>query len=61
MPAILNGYVHFNLAKAGDSDALLREGEVLTSGAAKLVNLSPERIRQICKKHSAARWIGRLI
>jgi hypothetical protein len=60
MPAILKGHVHFNLAKADDPDALLRDGELLTYEAAAEFQLSAERIRQLCRRHRCGRWEGRL-
>jgi hypothetical protein len=59
MPAILRQHVHY-LAKADDGDALLKPGEALTGEMAAETGLTQERIRQICKRHGAGRWIGRL-
>jgi hypothetical protein len=60
MPAILKQHVHYQAAKADDSDALLWPGEALTGDMAKEFGLSSERIRQLCRRHGCGRWIGRL-
>jgi hypothetical protein len=60
MPSILKQHVHY-LAKADDGDSsLLRDGELLTGEAAELTKLTPERIRQLCKRHGIGRWVRTL-
>jgi hypothetical protein len=58
MPAIIRTHVAF--AKADDSDALFRANEITTAEASELTKLTPERIRQLCKRHGVGRWEGRL-
>jgi hypothetical protein len=59
MPAILRQHVHY-AAKADDSDALLKAGDLLTSEASAEFKLSSERIRQLCRRHGCGEWSDRL-